>query len=364
MIQYTYNGLGTRLARTENGVSKRFVIDPSSSLNQLLVESDSAGQPLAFYVYGLGLVSKLLPDGSYHYYHLDSRGSTIAVSDQEQNATLTYAYDPFGKELDSSDTDSDNPFRFLGEFGGYTESEALVFLRNRFYAPDMGRFLTRDPAGAAFDNTQLLNLYLYASNNPVTFIDPTGLSAIADNLSRSNARSSDVQHQILVDSRLREDLLNTLFLNFEAVKAGVFAAGFSGITLVKGPLEFANFISGSRIRPLAWTAEQLAKAQNEITVDMVRSLAASQEITLSPEETRRTAETVIDIVEIAKFLLTVGANVSNIGSLQNTIQVNQIVGTGNIPTYLKQGLEIVHVLRETFEAGNTGFRYLVPFLAR
>ena len=38
-----------------------------------------------------------------------------------------------------------------------------------YYGPYIGRFLQRDPAG------QGVNWYAYAANNPMMFIDPTGM---------------------------------------------------------------------------------------------------------------------------------------------------------------------------------------------
>jgi RHS repeat-associated protein len=54
-------------------------------------------------------------------------------------------------------------------FGDYNE---LVYLRARFYAPGMGRFLTKDPSGLES------NLFLYTSANPINRIDPTGLFSV------------------------------------------------------------------------------------------------------------------------------------------------------------------------------------------
>jgi len=47
----------------------------------------------------------------------------------------------------------------------------FAYLRNRWYDPQTGRFLTQDPIGLAGG----VNLYAYAGNNPVTFTDPFGL---------------------------------------------------------------------------------------------------------------------------------------------------------------------------------------------
>jgi RHS repeat-associated protein len=48
----------------------------------------------------------------------------------------------------------------------------LYDLRNRFYSPDIGRFLQPDPSGFNGDAT---NLYRYCRNNPVNATDPFGL---------------------------------------------------------------------------------------------------------------------------------------------------------------------------------------------
>jgi uncharacterized protein RhaS with RHS repeats len=48
-----------------------------------------------------------------------------------------------------------------------------VYLRNRWYDPKTGRFLTQDPIGLAGG----VNLYAYAGSNPVGFSDPFGLTA-------------------------------------------------------------------------------------------------------------------------------------------------------------------------------------------
>ncbi len=48
----------------------------------------------------------------------------------------------------------------------------------RYYASSMGRFMSPDPSGlyyADLTNPQSFNLYSYALNNPLRFIDPTGL---------------------------------------------------------------------------------------------------------------------------------------------------------------------------------------------
>ena len=59
---------------------------------------------------------------------------------------------------------------FAGAAVGKTGT-GFVYMRNRWYDPQTGRFLTQDPIGLAGG----VNLYAYAGNNPVAFDDPFGL---------------------------------------------------------------------------------------------------------------------------------------------------------------------------------------------
>ena len=52
---------------------------------------------------------------------------------------------------------------------------AIYHLNVRYYDPHAGRFISRDPLGDG------LNWYAYARNNPLAFIDPTGLASRAPN---------------------------------------------------------------------------------------------------------------------------------------------------------------------------------------
>jgi RHS repeat-associated protein len=64
----------------------------------------------------------------------------------------------------------------------------LYDLRNRFYSPDIGRFLQPDPIGFGGDAT---NLYRYCGNNPVTRSDPTGL--LDDNMGGVTLKTEAIQ---------------------------------------------------------------------------------------------------------------------------------------------------------------------------
>jgi RHS repeat-associated protein len=69
-----------------------------------------------------------------------------------------------------------NPFQYTGrEFDSET---GLVYYRARYYDVTVGRFLGEDPAQFAGGD---VNVYRYVQNNPVVFMDPTGLATVINN---------------------------------------------------------------------------------------------------------------------------------------------------------------------------------------
>ena len=50
----------------------------------------------------------------------------------------------------------------------------MVYARNRYYSPGLGRFISQDPIGFAGG----LNLYAYCGNDPINFTDPLGLDRV------------------------------------------------------------------------------------------------------------------------------------------------------------------------------------------
>jgi len=197
--QCSYNGLGNRLKKVANGVSTRYVLDISGSLSHVLAETDSTGTITAYYIYGLGLISKALPDGTTYCYHYDTRGSTIALSDESQNMTDAYAYEAFGSVANSTET-TQNFFRYVGRHGVMDEDNGLNYIRARYYSPEIGRFITKDPKTGNDRDGQSLNRYVYALNNPIVLIDISGFSALEGGVSQNYFGCSDSSHTNEVDN--------------------------------------------------------------------------------------------------------------------------------------------------------------------
>ena len=141
------------------------------------------GLSLIFVIYtNKVLFGKLLANSTkmcYTYSALigfDNRGSTIAITDMNGTVTDTFAYDTYGKCISRTGT-STVIFGYNGRDGVITDRNGLIYMRARYYSPEMRRFINADIVAGEIANGITLNRYAYANGNPVAFVDPMGLSA-------------------------------------------------------------------------------------------------------------------------------------------------------------------------------------------
>nr|WP_083930089.1 RHS repeat-associated core domain-containing protein [Paenibacillus sanguinis] len=57
---------------------------------------------------------------------------------------------------------------------GGRDTTDLQYLRTRWYDPNAGRFVSKDPYEGSIDNPLSLNRYSYVVNNPLKYVDPSG----------------------------------------------------------------------------------------------------------------------------------------------------------------------------------------------
>ncbi|MEM9246230.1 MAG: RHS repeat-associated core domain-containing protein, partial [Cyanobacteria bacterium P01_F01_bin.153] len=110
----------------------------------------------------------------YWYPSYDGSGNLVALVDGDGDFQAQYEYGPFGEVLRASGPAAKlNPFRFSTK---YTDDETgLVYYGYRYYSPELGRFISRDPIGEAGG----INLYALAGNDPINFVDPYGLDGFS-----------------------------------------------------------------------------------------------------------------------------------------------------------------------------------------
>jgi RHS repeat-associated protein len=170
-LSYLYDCLGNRIKKAQGTSITKYIVDPNRVLPSVLAETDASGAISAYYVYGLGLISKIMGTKAY-FYQYDGIGSTIAITDKTGNLKNKYAYDDFGNVATNSVEGVANPFKYVGRFGVMTDLPDLLYMRARFYMPSVGRFINQDPIGLAGG----MNMYGYVGGNPINRIDPKGLS--------------------------------------------------------------------------------------------------------------------------------------------------------------------------------------------
>ena len=124
---------------------------------------------IADYVYGLGLVSQIGPDGA-GYYDFDGSGNTTGITSTDGVYVNQYSYLPFG-ETTTVSAALPNPFTFSGQVGVVQVGANLFSMRARNYTPATGQFLSNDPLGL---NGGGANLREYVQDNPIKFVDPSG----------------------------------------------------------------------------------------------------------------------------------------------------------------------------------------------
>ena len=169
---YTYNAEDVRIRNLCEDEDTTYTYNTNAKLSMLLMKT--TGGVVTKYVYGRGLIGE--ESGNvFKTYHFDCRGSTIAITDASGNITDTFAYDTYGKLLSRTGT-SKVIFGYNGRDGVVTDDNGLIYMRARYYSPEMKRFLNADIVAGQISNAVTLNRFAYANGNPVSFVDPFGLS--------------------------------------------------------------------------------------------------------------------------------------------------------------------------------------------
>ncbi|MBI4208938.1 MAG: RHS repeat-associated core domain-containing protein [Deltaproteobacteria bacterium] len=141
--------------------------------------------------------------GTTAFYLTDHLGSTRVVTDGSGAEQARYSYYPYGEIFSPHPLPSPQRGEGWGEgalsslfTGQKFDSEInLYYYGARYYEPQLGRFISPDPARDG------LNLYAYVGNNPIARNDPTGLYfKISTGNSKADAVIQNYITNILADS--------------------------------------------------------------------------------------------------------------------------------------------------------------------
>ena len=173
LVTYTYDGDGQRVKKSSGTLYWR------GGNGSVVAETDTSGNSTNEYIFFGARIARRDSGGNVYYYFGNHLGSAAIT-----NAAGTLCYDadfyPLGGELAFTNTCSQS-YKFAGMEQDPETGEYHTEFRQ--YASNLGRWLSPDPSGTAavsLSNPQTWNMYAYATNNPTTLTDATGLDSNAE----------------------------------------------------------------------------------------------------------------------------------------------------------------------------------------
>jgi RHS repeat-associated protein len=225
------------------------------------------------YLYGVGYlddhVALVTSTGAIAYYLQDRLHHVAAVvASTATQTTERYRYDPYGGlEIATnagglkSSSSVGAGFTFTGQY--WDKDVGLYYYKNRWYSPDLGRFVTQDPSGYVDG----MNLYQYVKSMPTMAGDLMGLYGLSDFGKDALGLAQGVGHGVV---------------NTAGFLGGAAGSVVDAVTLehtsvynsVKGGVSVANsLIDGKSLSEAGQISKSIGEAPNSNTIkDFVGSL--------------------------------------------------------------------------------------------
>jgi RHS repeat-associated protein len=191
IASYAYDALGRRIEKDVEdapGIGGQAVTRFYYDGHRMIEETDDGGTPNVerSYVWGATYIDELLlyNDGSDDYFAARHHNfNVVALLDATDGSVVErYDYNPYGQRFVLDDDYSDDADGLsdvglnIGHQGLTHDPESgLTYNRARMINSTIGGFMQRDH----FEYFDGLSAYLYASANPLLWVDPTGLAKTA-----------------------------------------------------------------------------------------------------------------------------------------------------------------------------------------
>jgi RHS repeat-associated protein len=184
-VSMTYDGDGNRVSEAVGTTTTKYLVDNlnPTGYSQIMDELVS-GSVTRTYAYGLQRISEnqlVSSTWTPSFYGYDGHGNVRFLTNTSGTPGNTYTFDAFGAQIATAGTTA-NTYEYSGE--RFDSNLNLYYLRARYYNMLTGRFETMDPGrqGSCCGSCSLYasNAYVYASDNSVNRIDPTGRDDVAE----------------------------------------------------------------------------------------------------------------------------------------------------------------------------------------
>ena len=194
-ISFRYDFAGNLISQRTTGpgldYARNFLLD---DLTNVVHESNSGGGQFA-YLTGRHIDDHLAvatDNGSVEFGLMDPLNSTVAAVDQTGAVQGRFFYEPFGQTTVAGDT-------YLFQYTGRVPiSGKLYYYRARYYDSELGRFISEDPVGFGGGD---VNLYRYVLNDPISLVDPLGLTTVLIEIDRSIETSQSTIGTLTLNSQ-------------------------------------------------------------------------------------------------------------------------------------------------------------------
>src|SRR5205807_8844363 len=149
---------------------------------RVIQERDGGNNPTVSYTRGRDLSGTMEGAGGiggnwgiHNCYFADGNGNITYMLDANQAMVAKYRYDPFGSTISSSGSlRFDNLYRFSSK--EIHVNSGMYYYLYRFYDPNLQRWINRDPLTSSGDYGAPRNLYRSFGNDPLDYIDGTGMA--------------------------------------------------------------------------------------------------------------------------------------------------------------------------------------------
>jgi len=169
-VDYQYDGEGRRVQQTVSSTVTKYLLDIQPGLSVVL--SETKGSNVTRNVFSpRGIHAQQDSFNNWQWIAQDGLGNVREVLDNSVGVLESRNYGPYGDTFDGTITSAlgyEAPnFGFTGE---QTDTNGQVYLRARYYNPNMGVFSALDPFEGKSCTPMTLNRYVYVTGNPINMI--------------------------------------------------------------------------------------------------------------------------------------------------------------------------------------------------